>query len=72
MANIQPQLRLYTNDGFQLTFSNGWTVSVMFGPGSYSEHRHEVRGQSLKSEHCSKKRRRVYLGCDWGSSPAVM
>jgi hypothetical protein len=25
--------------GFALTFSNGWTVSVQFGPGNYCENR---------------------------------
>lgn len=24
--------------GFHITFANGWTVSVQFGPGNYSEH----------------------------------
>jgi hypothetical protein len=28
--------KLFTGNGFQMTFENGWTVSVMFGPGSYS------------------------------------
>ena len=25
-----------SNKGFQITFENGWTISVQFGPGSYS------------------------------------
>ena len=25
--------------GFQMTFANGWTVSVQFGPGNYCENR---------------------------------
>lgn len=25
------------NKGFQITFENGWTVSVQFGPGNYCE-----------------------------------
>lgn len=24
--------------GFRMTFENGWTVSVQFGPGNYCEH----------------------------------
>lgn len=24
--------------GFHITFENGWTVSVQFGPGNYSDH----------------------------------
>jgi hypothetical protein len=27
------------NKGFELTFTNGWTVSVQWGPGNYCEHR---------------------------------
>jgi hypothetical protein len=26
------------NKGFHITFENGWTVSVQFGPGNYCEH----------------------------------
>jgi hypothetical protein len=25
--------------GFQMTFANGWTVSVQFGPGNYCDNR---------------------------------
>jgi len=31
--------RIYTNKGFQLTFENGLTISVMFGTGNYCENR---------------------------------
>jgi hypothetical protein len=27
------------NRGFKITFENGWTISVQFGPGYYCEHR---------------------------------
>lgn len=27
------------NKGFQLTFENGWMVSVQFGPGNYGDNR---------------------------------
>ena len=30
----------YTHKGFQMTFPNGYTVSVMFGAGNYCEHRY--------------------------------
>ena len=30
----------YANKGFQITFENGYTVSVMFGAGNYCEHRY--------------------------------
>lgn len=31
-------LKSISNRGFHLTFENGWTVSVQFGPGHYCEH----------------------------------
>jgi hypothetical protein len=27
------------NKGFQMTFENGWTISVQFGYGNYCSHR---------------------------------
>jgi hypothetical protein len=37
------------NKGFAVTFPNGWTVSVQFGPGNYCHNRdlhdHEMRGK---------------------------
>ncbi len=49
--------RCINNKGFQVTFNNGWTVSVMFGKGNYCENRdngsipfpHEV-GLSVDSD----------------------
>ena len=32
------------NSGFQLTFSNGYTISVQFGYGTYSENHHHPDG----------------------------
>lgn len=32
-------LSITRNSGFQMTFSNGWTVSVQWGPGNYCENR---------------------------------
>ncbi len=29
-----------TNAGFQMTFANGWTVSVQWGLGTYSDNRY--------------------------------
>ena len=29
--------KVITHKGFQITFDNGWTVSVMFGGGNYCE-----------------------------------
>lgn len=31
--------RAYENKGFQITFANQYTVSVMFGMGNYCEHK---------------------------------
>jgi hypothetical protein len=30
--------------GFQMTFDNGWTVSIQFGPENYCDHYHANRG----------------------------
>lgn len=30
-----------TGKGFQITFANGWTVSVQFGPGNYADNHGE-------------------------------
>ena len=32
------------NKGFQVTFENGWTVSVQFGPGNYCQRRSDHSG----------------------------
>ena len=29
-----------TNAGFQMTFANGWTVSVQWGTGTYSDNKY--------------------------------
>ena len=34
-------LKVINNKGFQMTFANGWTVSVVFGSGNYCENRWE-------------------------------
>lgn len=31
--------KITSGKGFQMTFANGWTVSVQFGPGNYCENR---------------------------------
>ena len=45
--------RISSGKGFQMTFENGWTVSVQFGNGNYCENRfatdHE-RGESVDAE----------------------
>ena len=33
----KPGLTACSNKGFRMTFPNGWTVSVQWGPGNYCE-----------------------------------
>lgn len=35
--------KITAGKGFHVTFANGWTVSVQWGPGNYAEH-HMARG----------------------------
>ena len=35
------------NSGFQMTFDNGWTISVQFGYGTYSDNRNHPYGLDL-------------------------
>lgn len=36
------------NKGFQITFENGWTISVQFGHGNYCSHRnHENQSEGI-------------------------
>lgn len=39
--------RITDNKGFQLTFDNGYTVSVQFGPGNYGSNRAETYSTSM-------------------------
>lgn len=34
--------RITDGKGFHITFANGWTVSVQFGPGNYSSNRDDA------------------------------
>jgi len=34
----EPAFAITGESGFHLTFGNGWTVSVQFGPGTYGDH----------------------------------
>ncbi|MDO8641039.1 MAG: hypothetical protein Q7R33_05805 [Nitrosarchaeum sp.] len=34
-------LKITGHKGFHLTFKNGWTASVQFGPGSYTSSHHD-------------------------------
>lgn len=35
----EPGFRICGNKGFHITFKNGWTISVQFGPGNYCGNR---------------------------------
>jgi hypothetical protein len=37
---LNPMFAVYAHKGFQVTFQNGYKVSVMFGAGNYCEHHH--------------------------------
>lgn len=37
--------RITDGRGFQVTFENGWTVSVQFGPGNYCENKSMAIGR---------------------------
>ena len=39
--------RITDNKGFQITFDNGYTVSVQFGPGNYGSNRAETYSTSM-------------------------
>ena len=36
--NIRAGFRITDKKGFHITFENGWTVSVQFGPANYCDH----------------------------------
>ena len=51
--------KVFPNKGFQMTFKNGWTVSVMFGSGNYCEMKYDIywtseNGVKAKRSHESK------------------
>ena len=39
--------RINDNKGFQITFDNGYTVSVQFGPGNYGSNRTKPFNRSM-------------------------
>ena len=45
-----PAFASHHNSGFQITFGNGWTVSVQWGPMTYSKH-HEFKGSREENFH---------------------
>ena len=43
--------KITQHKGFQLTFPNGWTVSVQWGPGNYCGNREEDWDSPAKSKY---------------------
>lgn len=39
-----------SNKGFQMTFENGWTISVQFGYGNYCENNHHPEGWNFSKQ----------------------
>lgn len=44
--------KVITNKGFQMTFVNGWTISVMFGYGNYCDNRDVSYGDYVSVHKC--------------------
>jgi hypothetical protein len=42
-------LSITENKGFQLTFENGWTISVQFGYGNYCKNNHHPDGPDFSN-----------------------
>jgi hypothetical protein len=43
-------IRATSNKGFQLTFENGWTISVQFGYGNYCDNGHHPERLALHNK----------------------
>jgi hypothetical protein len=59
--------RSVSNKGFQVTFENGWTVSVQFGSGNYCDARDyslPFGAEQGKSEHECKSAETAVWGPD--------
>ena len=46
--------KIIRGQGFHITFSNGYTVSVQFGPMSYCDHYFQKDVNEFSSEECGK------------------
>lgn len=46
----RPGFKITEGKGFHITFKNGWTVSVQFGPGNYGDnYRRRIRDDNVAS-----------------------
>lgn len=54
MTGINPEgFTITGGKGFHMTFANGWSVSVQFGPSNYCEHKHDRSFRSIPDGHHS-------------------
>jgi hypothetical protein len=61
--------RIEDGKGFHITFENGYTVSVQFGPGNYCDHRNK---DFDKSAECGKAGSRTAECAVWhGKGPLL-
>lgn len=51
-VKIRKAFSITHGKGFQMTFANGWTISVQWGPGNYCDHydAHTGGGEFMKLE----------------------
>ena len=56
--------------GFHITFENGYTVSVQFGPGNYCDN--YDRGIGYEDEVCGKDGSTTAEGAVWGPDGAMI
>ena len=52
-------MKITLDKGFQMTFANGWTASVQFGPGNYCEN----RTYDFSDDYAAQQRAMGKLGC---------
>jgi len=67
-GGIKSGFRSTENKGFQITFQNGWTISVQFGKGNYCEVGYigEYGGEMKKLRHYSKDAEiAIFKGEEW-------
>ncbi len=48
---LAPGFAITSGQGFHITFANGWTLSVQFGPGHYCQHRNETFNTVPREHH---------------------
>jgi len=59
-------LRINDNKGFQITFDNGYTVSVQFGPGNYGSNRNLKMLENMNKPMTATTAETALIGPDGG------